>query len=98
MSCLANAGQAPCAERRAEAGRVQFLSAAEEEPRQPHDRPIRGTWQAFLCGQSESEEGLCQQVTETQGVINLPNGGSGRNRTGVDGFAVRCITTLPPSH
>ncbi len=26
------------------------------------------------------------------------NGGSGRNRTGVDGFAIRCITTLPPSH
>ena len=25
------------------------------------------------------------------------NGGSGRNRTGVDGFAIRCITTLPPS-
>ena len=24
-------------------------------------------------------------------------GGSGRNRTGVDGFAIRCITTLPPS-
>ena len=28
----------------------------------------------------------------------VPNiGGSGRNRTGVDGFAIRCITTLPPS-
>ena len=25
------------------------------------------------------------------------DGGSGRNRTGVDGFAIRCITTLPPS-
>ena len=25
------------------------------------------------------------------------NGGWGRNRTGVDGFAGRCITTLPPS-
>jgi hypothetical protein len=24
-------------------------------------------------------------------------GGSGRNRTGVDGFAGRCMTTLPPS-
>ena len=26
------------------------------------------------------------------------NGGSGRNRTGVHGFAGRCMTTLPPSH
>jgi hypothetical protein len=26
------------------------------------------------------------------------NGGSGRNRTGVHGVAVRCMTTLPPSH
>ena len=25
-------------------------------------------------------------------------GGAGRNRTGVDGFAIRCITTLPPRH
>jgi hypothetical protein len=25
------------------------------------------------------------------------NGGWGRNRTGVHGFAGRCITTLPPS-
>ncbi len=24
------------------------------------------------------------------------NGGGGRNRTGIDGFAGRCITTLPP--
>ena len=24
------------------------------------------------------------------------NGGAGRNRTGVHGVAVRCITTLPP--
>ena len=29
--------------------------------------------------------------------INIINGGWGRNRTGVDGFAGRCITTLPPS-
>ncbi len=26
------------------------------------------------------------------------NGGWGRNRTGVHGFAGRCMTTLPPSH
>src|SRR6185312_1938418 len=26
------------------------------------------------------------------------NGGLGRNRTGVRGFAVRCMTTLPPGH
>ena len=25
------------------------------------------------------------------------DGGWGRNRTGIDGFAGRCITTLPPS-
>jgi hypothetical protein len=24
------------------------------------------------------------------------HGGAGRNRTGVDGFAIRCMTTLPP--
>jgi hypothetical protein len=27
----------------------------------------------------------------------IKNGGWGRNRTGVDGFAIRCITTLLPS-
>ncbi len=30
--------------------------------------------------------------------VRSRNGGSGRNRTGVHGVAVRCITTLPPSH
>ena len=30
-------------------------------------------------------------------IIAVYFGGSGRNRTGVDGFAIRCITTLPPS-
>ena len=30
-------------------------------------------------------------------IIAMYFGGSGRNRTGVDGFAIRCITTLPPS-
>ena len=29
---------------------------------------------------------------------SLENGGQGRNRTGVHGFAGRCITTLPPGH
>src|SRR5262245_31482100 len=28
----------------------------------------------------------------------LLRGGLGRNRTGSRGFAVRCITTLPPTH
>ncbi len=28
----------------------------------------------------------------------MVNGGAGRNRTGVHGVAVRCMTTLPPSH
>ncbi len=32
-----------------------------------------------------------------EALLNEKNGGSGRNRTGVDGFAIRCITTLPPS-
>ena len=37
------------------------------------------------------------------GFLRLPgsrfrNGGQGRNRTGVRGFAVRCMTTLPPGH
>ena len=27
---------------------------------------------------------------------SLRNGGAGRNRTGVHGVAVRCMTTLPP--
>ena len=30
-------------------------------------------------------------------LLRKKNGGWGRNRTGVDGFAGRCITTLPPS-
>ena len=31
-------------------------------------------------------------------IINaaMYHGGAGRNRTGVDGFAIRCMTTLPP--
>ena len=32
-----------------------------------------------------------------QRFSTLLSGGSGRNRTGVHGVAVRCITTLPPS-
>lgn len=31
------------------------------------------------------------------GLFEL-NGGAGRNRTGVHGVAVRCMTTLPPRH
>ena len=31
-------------------------------------------------------------------AIQKVYGGSGRNRTGVHGVAVRCMTTLPPSH
>ena len=29
--------------------------------------------------------------------LTVENGGAGRNRTGVNGVAVRCMTTLPPS-
>ena len=32
------------------------------------------------------------------GIEPRSSGGWGRNRTGIDGFAGRCITTLPPSH
>ena len=40
--------------------------------------------------------------TLREGVAGRPieiggNGGWGRNRTGVNGVAVRCMTTLPPS-
>ena len=31
-------------------------------------------------------------------AVQLTFGGWGRNRTGVNGVAVRCMTTLPPSH
>lgn len=31
-------------------------------------------------------------------LLGYVNGGGGRNRTGVHGFAGRCITTLPPRH
>jgi hypothetical protein len=30
--------------------------------------------------------------------VKLRYGGGGRNRTGVHGFAGRCMTTLPPRH
>ena len=33
---------------------------------------------------------------ESNGFYIVLNGGQGRNRTGVDGFAGRSITTLPP--
>ncbi|SOY47685.1 hypothetical protein CBM2589_B200019 [Cupriavidus taiwanensis] len=34
--------------------------------------------------------------TAPKGAVLLATGGGGRNRTGVHGFAGRCITTLPP--
>src|SRR6266850_2479094 len=37
---------------------------------------------------------LCQK--ETGSAVSGPVGGGGRNRTGVHGFAGRCMTTLPP--
>jgi hypothetical protein len=36
---------------------------------------------------------VCWTVSEELGS---ETGGGGRNRTGVDGFAIRCITTLLP--
>ncbi len=41
----------------------------------------------------------CNAITiEATFKINATksHGGAGRNRTGVDGFAIRCMTTLPP--
>ena len=35
---------------------------------------------------------------EPVGAFFLRSGGGGRNRTGVHGFAGRCMTTLPPGH
>lgn len=49
------------------------------------------SWDASRSGRSEISLELSGRAWKT-------NGGSGRNRTGVDGFAGRCITTLLPSH
>ena len=38
--------------------------------------------------------GLDDQTALLQ--LTVENGGAGRNRTGVNGVAVRCMTTLPP--
>src|SRR5690606_11349079 len=35
-------------------------------------------------------------ATRAVGAGTSPSGGGGRNRTGVHGFAGRCMTTLPP--
>ena len=40
---------------------------------------------------------LCLPIPPPGQGRGANNGGWGRNRTGVDGFAGRCITTLPPS-
>src|SRR5450755_1251273 len=47
-------------------------------------------WQEATLGHSWR---LCLCITATKYLIL---GGGGRNRTGVHGFAGRCMTTLPP--
>ena len=37
-----------------------------------------------------------RQIPDRRGRLNDYVGGGGRNRTGVHGFAGRCMTTLPP--
>ncbi len=39
---------------------------------------------------------LCLPISPSGQSKQADFGGGGRNRTGVDGFAGRCITTLPP--
>ena len=53
---------------------------------------------AILSTQGFSEEALSLQCAADRiwGSYSKRNGGAGRNRTGVYGVAVRCITTLPP--
>lgn len=41
---------------------------------------------------------LASTYSATRADFQNKLGGWGRNRTGVHGFAGRCITTLPPSH
>lgn len=43
----------------------------------------------------EKQEFLHFRAMIGEAIRNL--GGWGRNRTGVHGFAIRCMTTLPPS-
>ena len=55
------------------------------------------------CNASTHDQWRSQQKTRQRRVPGLHgsqsgNGGLGRNRTGVRGFAVRCMTTLPPGH
>ena len=40
---------------------------------------------------------ICEFTDVGSGICEAKNGGWGRNRTGVNGVAVRCMTTLPPS-
>lgn len=38
------------------------------------------------------------EITVERIKNRMDTGGGGRNRTGVHGFAGRCMTTLPPRH
>src|SRR5688572_2891532 len=56
-------------------------------------RPLPG---AAAPSASLSSEASMDDSPTSAGTIR--DGGQGRNRTGVDGFAGRCMTTLPPGH
>ena len=38
----------------------------------------------------------CSATPDRRRAASRQSGGGGRNRTGLDGFAIRCITSLPP--
>ena len=89
-------GNAPIAEREELAGDVtEIMDAAFEVMKKlPTNSPKSGRLNTKV---GESLGGVVTPENTSPLIILLNSGGSGRNRTGVDGFAIRCITTLPPS-
>ena len=66
-----------------------FAFHVVEMPRRvAHPRVSQGD-KSLIGGNRDKDIGSAWKTTET-------GGGGGRNRTGVDGFAGRCMTTLPP--
>jgi hypothetical protein len=60
-------------------------------PTSPGDRRAGKSSPGTRRPRSSGESGATQEAMRKKEV-----GGPGRNRTGIRGFAVRCITTLPP--
>jgi len=54
-----------------------------------------GSYREHSPGERASTGALWEPAPRA--MNHFEDGGSGRNRTGVDGFAIRCMTTLPPS-